>query len=122
VSGVYLDGAAWAEWGAGLHAYIAGDPAEITVRTVTLWDPENGVALGDPVAFIVDELTTNLEAVEAGTLDDVELVIYTTAPLTAGATYRYASNDYTAEEAEADETNTPDATFPCRTMLRRFAK
>ena len=112
-----LDGAAWAGKAQALFGYLAGEePLEIQ-----RWDPETETAIGDPLPFVHDEETTDLEAVESGTLEDEELVIFTSAPLEAGVTYRYGSKLYTSEESETDQSATASATWPCQTVLRKHA-
>ena len=112
-----LDGDAWADRAGAFFTYLAGQsPLEIE-----RWDPEAEAAIGDPIPFIHDERTRDLEAVEAGTLTDEELVIFTASPLEEGATYRYLSESYTSEETEIDRSASADKTWPCQTVLRKHA-
>jgi hypothetical protein len=112
-----LDGAAWADKASAFFTFLAGSsPLEVTP-----WDPETDTAAGDPVTFVHDERTRDLEAVEAGTLTDEELVIYTSSPLEEGETYRYLAESYTAEEVEIDRSAAADKTWPCRAVLRKHA-
>ncbi len=116
MSGWAVDGDIAAGWAARGHAALAGRRP----LTVTPWDHQTQAATGDPIPFVHDERTRDLEAVEAGLLSDEELVIYTQEPLTEGAVY-WHDGEYTAEESEIDRIGTPDATFPCRTVLRAHA-
>lgn len=117
MSGWAVDGDIAAKWAARGHAALAG----LRPLTVTPWDHQTQSATGDPVPFVHDERTRVVEAVEAGLLSDEELVIFTEEPLVEGAVYWHADQEYTAEESETDLIGTPDATFPCRTVLRSHA-
>jgi hypothetical protein len=97
--------------------YLAGE-APLQVER---WDPETDTAIGDPISFVHDERTRDLEAVGAGTLSDEELVIYTSSPLEEGVTYRYLDESYTAEEVEIDRSATAEKTWPCRCVMRKHA-
>jgi hypothetical protein len=117
MSGWAVNGDVASAWAArGLAAVSGRNPL-----TITPWDHSTQTATGDPIVFKHDEQTVDLEAVEAGLLVDEELVTYTQSPLIAGAVYWHSGQEYTAEEAETDRAGTPDATFPCRTVLRAHA-
>ncbi len=118
MSGVWTyDGDALAEWAGRAHTLLAGSRP----LTVTPWDKGSGAATGDPIPFVHDERTRDLEAVETGLLKDEQLVIYTRAPLEEGGIYWHEPTVYTVEEVGIDQAGTPDATFPCRCVLRAHA-
>jgi len=112
-----LDGDAWADRASAFFTYLAGQ----SPLTIERWDPSIGAAIGDPIPFIHDERTRDLEATEAGSLADEELVIYTSTPLAEGLTYRYLAESYTAEEVEIDRSASADKTWPCRAVMRKHA-
>lgn len=111
------DGDELAEWAGRAHTMLAGS----NPLTVTPWDIETQSATGDPISFVHDERTRDLEATETGLASDEQLVAYTTSPLIEGALYWHRGEVYTAEEVGIDQAGTPDATFPCRNVLRSHA-
>ncbi len=112
-----LDGGAWADRAKAFFDYLAGEePLE-----VERWDEDGDVAIGDPIPFVHDERTLDLESTGAGTLSDEELVIFTSSPLEEGVTYRYLSNLYTTDEVEVDRSASSSKTWPCRAVLRKHA-
>lgn len=112
-----LNGSAWADRATAFFDFMVGEEP----LQVERWDPETDAAVGDPINFVHDERTRDLEATGAGTLADEELVIYTSSPLEEGGTYRYLSESYTAEEVEIDRSASATKTWPCRCVMRKHA-
>lgn len=113
-----LDGTAWAGKAQAFFTYLAGT----TPLQVEPWDHVAGVSAGDPVSFIHDERTKDLEATGAGVLGDEEFIVYTAASLVEGNVYRHDSKNYTAEEVEVDRSASATASWPNRAVLRRHAQ
>ncbi len=111
-----LDGTATAAQHLAGFVYVAGD----TPEQVQLWDATAQAVVGDPVSIVRDEDTLDLEAVEAGLLDDEEFIGFTAVPLVAGQTYLHRGAVHTAEEVEDDRAGGEQVQSRC--ILRRAAQ
>jgi hypothetical protein len=120
VEQLYLDGAAWAEWGDGLRTYLEGDPDG--GDRLELVPVINGVAQpASAIGFVHDANVATVDA-EVVSGKAATMIAYVGVELALRSVYDYASQRWTVAEVETDRAGSASAAFPYRATLVRHAK